>query len=298
MGHGVTKREVRLPARLNLSIGHSCWTRCPGCYSAFGQTAPDLARFVVSVAAFVRCGVRDVTLSGGDPLRISHLLEFLESLRRVGVRSIKVDTVGTALLPGAQSLDRAALLRQVDILGLPLDGWDQVSVAWFRRGRPRLFDETIDLLTEVDRAQPAASLYVHTVVHRRNIVGLERILEILRPLRHLRRWVLFQYTPTDQPQPGVNEMFAVPDAAFAAARRGMASLAARRARHVDIEFASNAERLGQYLLINSDGDSWIPDACGRTVSLGHVFGREHDILSAWRRATARLVHTSADRVSA
>ena len=52
--------------------------------------------------------------------------------------------------------------------------------------------------------------------------------------------------------------------------------------------AADKERLGKYFLVNSDGDSWLPDAQGRTVRLGNVFGRERETLIEWRAAAMRV----------
>ena len=56
----------------------------------------------------------------------------------------------------------------------------------------------------------------------------------------------------------------------------------------EIEFASISDRLGRYLLINSDGHAWIPDDVGRTLPLGLVYGREAELLDLWAVAVARL----------
>src|SRR5262249_31686808 len=53
-----------------------------------------------------------------------------------------------------------------------------------------------------------------------------------------------------------------------------------------IDFRSSRSRLGQYLLVNSDGEAWLPDERGRTLRLGCVFGREGAVLTPWREAVA------------
>jgi MoaA/NifB/PqqE/SkfB family radical SAM enzyme len=275
-----------LPERLNFSIGHTCWVECRGCYSVFGKKPPDLERLATSAEAFVQCGVRAITLSGGDPLRIPGILNFLDRLRAAGMQSIKLDTVGTALLPSAQTLDPRLLCRAVDILGLPLDGWDEASVGWFRSGRSRLFAETVEVLEAVDATEPSCAIYINTVLHATNVSGLRRIFDVIKQFRSVRHWNIFQYTPTDQADERVNRAMAVSDERFREAAQEM--LGAAGGHRLEIEFASNTGRLGKYFLVNSDGDAWIPDLGGVTVRLGTVFGREHDVLDAWRQAAARV----------
>jgi MoaA/NifB/PqqE/SkfB family radical SAM enzyme len=276
------------PDRLNLSIGNSCWVRCAGCYNNFGRTPPDLARVEASVSAFVQRGLRAVTISGGDPLRIPNLVPFLRRLRRAGVESIKVDTVGTALLQGAtESVDLIDLLDAIDILGVPLDGWSEQSVRWFRKGRPRLFGETLELLEALEQASARCQIYVNTVLHRLNVAAAHRIFAIVSRFAIVRRWNVFQYVPTDQATPSTNERLAISDASFSTAARTITALGVD-ARRLEIECASARDRLGKYLLVNSDGNGWMPDAGGCTVPLGTVFGREGDAILAWREVSERV----------
>jgi len=80
--------DTFLPERLNLAIGKRCFVSCQGCYTHFGQHEPDLKRLLESVSRFVDLGVRDITISGGDPLTMHNLLGFLDDLRQLKVRSI------------------------------------------------------------------------------------------------------------------------------------------------------------------------------------------------------------------
>ena len=86
------------PDRLNLAIARRCFVSCKGCYSFFGKREPDLDAFLQTIAIFAKLGIGDITVSGGDPLTIEGFMDFLISIRSVGVRTIKVDTVGTRFL--------------------------------------------------------------------------------------------------------------------------------------------------------------------------------------------------------
>ena len=55
-----------------------------------------------------------------------------------------------------------------------------------------------------------------------------------------------------------------------------------------IHLRSIESRLGHYLLVNSDGVAWLPDAQGRTVNLGVIFGREPEVLRLWADAVQRI----------
>lgn len=282
-----------LPERLNLAIARRCAVACRGCYEFFGRREPDRAAFVHSAQAFAALGMRSLTLSGGDPLTLPDLLGWLAELRAAGFDDIKLDTVGVGLAAGAVP----ALLAAVDRLALPLDGHDNASAALFRRGRAALHDETLALLAALDGAAAAFDaprLVINTVVHRGNLETLARIAVPVAALRQLAQWNLFQYQPTDQAHGHANADFAVGDAEFAALQPRLgAAFAAAGGAPARIAWRSRASRLGQYLLINSDGVAWMPDAAGLTRSFGCVFGREAEVLRDWARAVAALRHSEA-----
>jgi MoaA/NifB/PqqE/SkfB family radical SAM enzyme len=282
-----------LPERLNFAIARHCVVACRGCYSFFGRGEPELAPFARSAAAFARLGLSKMTLSGGDPLTLPDLPAWLEAFRGVGFQAIKLDTVGVGLFaperPAAPT--PGALLALVDELAIPLDGWSNASAALFRRGRSDLHDRTLDLLALLDAVAGAPKLIINTVVHRGNVAELHRLQPLLAPLNHVARWNLFQYTATDQASAAANADFGISDAVFQAARRdffdrfGPVVLPRSNAA---TQFLSSADRLGHYLLVNSDGVAWLPTAGGLTHSLGPVFGREAEVLAHWARAVRGL----------
>lgn len=281
--------ECLKPERLNLAIAKRCNVTCSGCYTFFGTNEPDLCALVSSVAAFAALGLRSVTVAGGDPLTIDAHLDLLRALRSVGVRSIKVDTVGVGLLQLEplllnQAYSLSELVNAVDFLGVPLDGWSNESVLTFRHGRPELYVETVTLLETLNQLCQAPKVVINTVVHRENARNLIRIRDEVLCHPAICHWNLFQYTPTDQAAPGANARFRITDAEFESLRRMLniwdtSPLAG--GTEPQIEFHSTRSRLGQYLLVNSDCDAWLPDEEGNTVLLGNIIGREKQVLDKW-----------------
>ncbi len=298
------------PDRLNLAIARRCFVACKGCYSFFGKCEPDLDAFLQTIAIFVKLGIRDITISGGDPLTIEGFIDFLISIRSVGVRTIKVDTVGTRFLFNRASVvpRRAEEVRShlrkflgtVDYLGIPLDGWSNASALQFRLGRPALYDETVELLNCIDALGFLPNVIINTVVHKQNIQQLELILGEVCRHRSVRHWNIFQYTPTDQATKHTNQRLEVPCEQFREASARLLMLSRQTHWIADppaIEFRSVEGRLGKYLLINSDGDVWMPDENGCTIRLGNVFGREEIILTQWSGLAYKLLHDSYAPVS-
>jgi MoaA/NifB/PqqE/SkfB family radical SAM enzyme len=253
-----------------------------------------LPKFARSASRFAALGFPDITISGGDPLLIDGLSPFLDQLRNHGIRSIKLDTVGRSLAINSDRLSHgtAELLTQIDILGIPLDGWSNASSAFFRHGRASLFDETCTLFSALDGYGLSPPVYVNSVLHRLNLAALPRIYRVLAKHRCVYHWNIFQYTPTDQAAKHVNNALEISDSAFELAKRQFSSLAESQPPSFEVEFASVADRLGKYLLINSDGLVWMPDGEGRTICLGAVFDREEEILHTWHD-TARCLREQA-----
>lgn len=290
-----------LPERLNLAIARRCFVSCEGCYTHFGRHEPNLKQLLESVTRFLDFGVRDVTISGGDPLTIHNLLDFLDDLRRAGVQSIKLDTVGTHLLdapPGeriAAAIDGRpslnSLVKRLDYIGIPLDGWSNATVGWFRSGRPQLYEETIALLDAIDDTAGCQMVIINTVAHAMNLNNLSLVgCEVLRHPA-VCHWNIFQFSPTDQVSAQSNTSYCISDQLFLRAekewRNNPASDSATL-KGITTEFRSVRSRLGQYLLINSDGMAWVPDEHGRTISLGVAYKNEHRILSDWTKTVLRL----------
>jgi hypothetical protein len=124
---------------------------------------------------------------------------------------------------------------------------------------------------------------------------LRDIYEQIRRHRAVVCWNLFQYTPTDQAAESVNNQLTVDEATFLQACSEVAGIGCHQSADdglLRIEARTIRSRLGQYLLVNGDGRCWLPDEHGRTIDLGRVNGREHDVLRAWAGATARLTAAS------
>ena len=279
--------STALPERLNFAIARRCPVECPGCYEVFGRTEPDRAAFVRSAASFASCGVTALTLSGGDPLLLPRPLDWIADFRAAGMLHVKLDTVALGLLAPsrADAPTGPALLAAVDLLSIPLDGWNDDIASMFRRGPANIHTRTVKLLHELDAAAAAGQLVINTVVHAGNVEGLARMAAIVLQLKRLGRWNLFQYASTDQAKPGANDAFAISHSVFVSAIEDLRATCGDDDR---IRGRSVASRLGDYLLINSDGQAWLPDALGNTIALGLVFSREAEVLLQWSAIATKL----------
>lgn len=295
------------PERLNLAIGHRCYVSCPGCHQLFGNHEPDLGTFESVAARFVELGLTRLTISGGDPLTIAGLFPFLNAVRARGIQEIKLDTAGTGLLreltdphDGGFVVDSTRvdlLLETVDYIGIPLDGWSNQSSSVFRRGRTELYDETRAILIALDRRVDAPCIVINTVLHRHNAQSILRIRDEVVRHRCVACWNVFQYTPTDQVSALLNREFALPEEQFRKAEAELTRHRSEASDGTDIRayFHTVSARVGRYLLINSDGMAWLPDAGGCTVRLGQVCGQEAEVLERWS-ARVQELHAPSEAI--
>ncbi len=132
---------VRTPRVVVWNVCPHCNQRCPHCYAAAVQRAtPDTLTSGEALSLLDRLaegGVRQLVLSGGEPL----LREDLESLaaraRELGMR-VHLSSNGTRL-----SRTRAAALAEagVEYVGVSLDGMAAFHDAW--RGSPRGYERAL-----------------------------------------------------------------------------------------------------------------------------------------------------------
>jgi len=243
-----------------LTAGNSCFVACPGCYNHFARTlvaTPKVHRFAELL--YQELGVKKITIGGGDPLTRPDITDLVSGLREIGL-NLHLDTVGTAFLRDAKirfmgqgmtrRVDVEALARDVDQIGIPLDGSTDDVIRKFRR-----FGSVADqlaILTLMDSVD--ATVCVNTVVHQGNVDDLESIAEHL--VRHpaVRRWQLFQFMPSG---PLGSRNAASLSVSLADFERAVSMLGGVLPE-IAVSIKSNSDRKNSYLLIDGGGKIWSP----------------------------------------
>jgi MoaA/NifB/PqqE/SkfB family radical SAM enzyme len=274
---------------INLAIGPSCFVRCRGCYNFFGNThrrgglisATELLDFV---AAAQKIGVRKATLSGGDPLTHPEVLTIIRGITELGL-SVKLDTVGTALLDDASKLFYGQgevpkiaiddIARYVEVVGLPLDGSRDATVQEFRVGRPNLIDEirqSVALLTHA-----GVRVCINTVVHRLNIHELNEIQSLVTTMG-ADQWQLFEFQPTGPLGSRNAEALELASGVFDRLVRSKLDIS--KSTLPQIECKSRRDRQNLYFMIDDAGIAWLPNSKGATRTIvGHITSEREAVMS-------------------
>lgn len=252
---------------LNISIGRSCFVQCRGCYNHFGELSIPLGDKVI-IAFLARArdfGVKSVTLCGGDPLSRPRVLDLVVQIKKLGYY-IKLDTLGTPIIGNARTIffgrnevvgiDAKKLSCCVDLLGIPIDGTTEKTIAAFRAGRPGLLGEQFEIIQKLE--EYGARVCINTVAHRGNLSEIVEIPKLISAYCCIKNWQIFQFSPTGPLGFKTRKNFMISDLQFEGLKRAVLLSAHGYVFGGDVEFKSNSERDRAYLLVDSDGIAWFP----------------------------------------
>lgn len=256
---------------ISLAIGKSCFLRCSGCYNHFSPNALIDRDKVIIFTRFLKenYGLKKVTLCGGDPLSRPDILEILSYLKGLGL-TIHLDTTGVPLFDDAKiiyfgtgivkriPLDKISGL--IDVMGLPLDGPDDIVNRFFREGRRGYISEVIHLISNLNHLDQ--NICINTVVHKNNSNSLTQIADIIAPL-NVTTWQLFQFAPTGPIGYANRNKFYITEKDFDRSIKQLKTYITANKIKIQIEGKSISRRKDNYLLVDSSGDIWCPK---KTVS--------------------------------
>ena len=280
---------------LNLGIGPNCPTRCEGCYHFFGNTASlgglVTASEVIDFASeSQQDGIEQVTLYGGDPLSHPQIIDIVRGLHEQGLR-VKLDTVGTAFLGSAQILykgrgimeavDARDIAPYVDHISIPLDVWgtadDPVdpAPALFRRGRPKLFEETQLIAKLLQDA--GISFGINTVANASNIHKLQKIVDISERMG-ASEIQIFEFDPEGPNLSSKRNELILSEGVFRDATQDL------RASNSEMKIICKpfTGRSGAYFMIEDSGLAFKRVPGGGRVVLGHISRDRESVREALR----------------
>lgn len=274
--------------RLNLAIARSCFVKCRGCYNHFSDKRQLVS--VDSIRSFLefcqqRSTVSGVTLCGGDPLSRGDIIQLVTAISELTI-PVKLDTVGSSFLGpkelqffGSGRVERTDPVRLLPLLkwiSIPLDGWSEESVAYFRKGRPHLFAETLEILEMVSGFDTPVG--VNTVVHRHNVDGLGKIEAVVERFK-VAEWQLFEYRPSGPLSFHNRDQFRLEPGRFARVDADFSGVRGADRNPALVTAKAAVEVLPSRLVVDSYGLAWshlewveppLPDPGPRRAVIGNV----------------------------
>jgi len=144
-----------------------------------------------------------------------------------------------------------------------LDGTSSQNIQTFRTGRADIFGEQVRIIEILDKCK--ANICVNTVVHQQNHEQIPNILHTLANFSFVAKWQCFQFMPIGPLGYKNRGLFAISDDAFARTCDKIVHKTKEIKPSCKVEFKSRIARKGNYLLIDTDGLSWMPNTSVSSV---------------------------------
>lgn len=260
------------------NIGRSCFTRCIGCYNHFSKNPELISKeYIVNFLIFLKENnlTDKVTFGGGDPLTRPDIIAVLKETKKIGF-TVNLDTVGSAFLSDTSSIffgvhkikkiDLNDVAGFIDLLGVPIDSTDNSIALKFREGRDNLVDEQKEIINLTLKYN--IPLCVNTVLGSYNINSIERIWDLIAQYQNIVKWQIFQFMPIGPLGSKNQDMFNISNEEFDEITTKIKKKSI--GSHIKIEAKSISKRINKYLIIDSDGDIWLPEKSEERVIIGNI----------------------------
>lgn len=273
-------------AKLNICLSNECFLLCKGCYNSFVKSGKevDINVFLEFLSYAASHGVKQITISGGDPLAYQGIDKIIEVCSQKGL-IIHLDTVGSTFFQECNTqmgrkvpyVNDLSYIKKVDLLGIPLDGSSDEIISFFRRGRENIFEETCFILSRLMKEK--VNVCINSVLHNYNYSDFYNILKIIERYDNIVEWQIFQFSPIKLKANSMIRDMCVPDAIFRDTTSALINMKDRNS--LKIIPKSNSERSLAYLLIQADGLAYRYDLNGNKYYVGDIkdYSRWLDILS-------------------
>lgn len=233
-----------------------------GLLSIFGNklvSTEDILKFIYDYRKNFE--IPKLTLAGGDPMTRRDIVYMVDELQKLNI-PIHMDLVGKNFVRKskiifndtgyAEYVSPILLKDKIEKIGIPVDGYTTEQINTFRRGIT--LDETLEILSELDKYN--LNICINTVVNKNNINDLKEIYKLINNYKNIVQWQLFQYSPIGDLGFKNRTSFEINQMDFL---KEIKKLLNNNDSKINIEGKSNSYRKLNYILVNSNGDVWIPN---------------------------------------
>jgi MoaA/NifB/PqqE/SkfB family radical SAM enzyme len=239
------------------------------------------------VSSLQRFGLRNVVVTGGEPLLVDELPRLLQSLHNIGVSTV-LSTNGLLLEDRLSSV-----APYLNWIALPLDA-DMATVNQnMRRGDDRAFYTTLELIPKIRAQFPHVKIKLGTVVCRINENHVGGIPQLCKGASKPDIWKLYQVSYSSYGKDN-RSILELTDDDF----ETVASLAEHEAAKISLPvvFYRRRDRSGKYLFFEPNGDV-MAIVEGREMVIGNFLEDLNDLPQEWldfvdpRRVWANVMRT-------
>lgn len=262
--------------KINLLISNKCFIQCYGCY--YDRTNKEEIDLLIlnNFLSFARLyGLNKITISGGDPLTCKKLLDILNICYKLGLK-INLDTVGTPFYKNCHIFNNSddkilqikdlKPFKNIEFLGIPLDGSSDKIISDFRYIYPGFFNEQLNIIEKL--SYEGLNVCINTVLHKKNAKDIKNILNIINRFPLIKKWQIFQYMPIGVLGKLKESEFSINNETF----NQIAEIIKQKNQieNLQIDFKNCDERNHNYLLINADGDVYKVNIDNTKIFYGNI----------------------------
>jgi MoaA/NifB/PqqE/SkfB family radical SAM enzyme len=180
-------KQAEVPSRVNWAVYNRCPMVCSGCYNTFLPDQLTIEQAQVGLDKLAAAGVKELIVSGGDPVLWPDLIRFVTYAYLRGML-IGIDTTGFTL-----TLDMLEQLGPyVSYIGLPVDGSTPAIQNSFRHGSKDILGKTLQNLAWC--AELNIPVKINTTVNQYNIDDLVEIGLLISQYTCVKHWSVFQWS--------------------------------------------------------------------------------------------------------
>lgn len=250
---------------LNIFVSNLCFIYCRGCYSYSREENCKKLLPTDKIIDFMKYaytrGIRKVTLCGGDPLTRPDIITLLEKIKSLGFY-ISLDTVGTSIIRDVivngktkvKKIDAYKLAKLVDMVGIPIDGTTNEIIGLFRPTKSDIINEQISICNELYKA--GAKICINTVVHKGNLNNSFELANLIKNLKGVKKWQMFQFAPLGKFGFMNRSLFEIKKFQFDKFKSDVKKIFNNS--DCQLEFKSSENRIKRYMLIDDSGNAWVP----------------------------------------
>jgi len=234
------------PTTIDIKPTASCNMSCRFCYSPdyLGNLELNFNQWCKIIDFFATNGTKSIIVTGGEPLLFKDIIPLIKYIKDKNLR-VTLST-NTLLLKRFKN----NLLKYVDDIGIPLDGYDMMSNFYMRQGSLTHFASVIDSLNYIKKNNNNIFITVRTVLSKKNFQDIEKIGEVLESrLKEFDRWKIYQFVPLGKGKKNKKEFFISSDKFL----KKIEELKIRF-KNINIEASLYKDGIGKYLFINPQGN--------------------------------------------
>lgn len=261
--------------KINFCIAKYCFLSCKGCYNNFSEKEEVSYKKLIEFIKYAKLkGLEKITLSGGDPLTRKDIKKIIKKCYRLNLK-INLDTVGltftkSRIIPSTKKkinkFSNINILKKIDLIGIPLDGSNNEIISKFRTYKGNLFNEILDILKLFDKLD--IKVCINTVLHKDNLHDLEKIYNILKEHKCVKKWQVFQFMAIGTLGSKNANLYKIETDECINIKNYIEKLNKNTNMIINFKFAE--ERAYNYMLVNSNGLAYKVDIENNVEKFGKI----------------------------